>query len=562
MKKETIVNLIKEVNSKLKNKTLSDMLINKVNEYHANDLSESKIFKNLLTDITGLNASIKSKEITDILESYSKFNVPEKMTLTNLANESGLFKLLTGVRASNSFANPVIKNAVQIVENQLSSLPEFRVLPLFIETLRPHAYDASIKAAVSEASSYLTKNACKVMLLNAIFELSQVPSKVYGTTISILEQSLLDNQISSDSLKMKLHESANMPFVKKMLNTLSMLESKSSGAFNLGTGSNNTTISALIAPSVVTNEKSIITVLNDRFVEIKSNEIKFLEPKNVFENHADFYNYVINFSQMKFTPTNEGIKTKFRNTQLEFKNEGVSVSAYINRTKVDPSAPINYSDMFLMENLDSKNKVATLFEGINYMTSLDFIKRIEYNNRACNVINIDKKLFVVENNNSGQVLEMNALQFVKYIKENYDQDTSTMFADELDQTSNEINSIDDNKRVVNDDILKLEDALKDVDTSIADTTDETIIESAMDLRFTIEKNINALREKYILLDSQKQALLEHNIVSNTKRFNMDDKIQTKDGRFGKVRGVDTSSSRYIVAFEDGKVLPVTESELI
>lgn len=562
MMKDKIVSLLKDVNSKFKNKTLSKILLEKVNLYHSDDVSESEIFNKLLDDISGINSAVNNKEVSSIVESYAKFKQPKKFTITNMANEAGLFKLLTGIRASNSFADPVIKQAVSIVENNLSSYPEFRVLPSFIETLKNFSYDSNVKKAVNEAQSYLTKNSAKILLLNSIYELRLVPTNTYSSTIAILEQSLLDNQFSHDALKMKLHESAKMPIVQKMLNTLAMVESKNNSTFNLGNGSHHTTISPLIAPSIVTNESSIITVLDNRFVEIKKDGVTFMEPKTIFENHSDFYNYTINFSKLGFKPSEDGIKASFRKTNIEFKNEGATVSAFINRNKIDPKKAINYSELFLLESIDSKNSVSSLFEKIDFMTSLDFIKNIATSSKTCSVVSIDKNLFVIENNNSGQVLQMNALQFVKYIKENYGHDTTELFTDELDQTTQDISSIDDSKRMVNDDIAKLDQALNDVDTSIQDTEDEAVIEAAMDLRFKIEKSINTLREKFIQLESDKQRLLEHNIVSTTKRYNMNDNVQTKDGRFGKVRGVDTSTGRYMVAFEDNKVLPVTESELV
>ena len=562
MEKQTIVNLIKAVNSKLKNKTLSNMLVGKVNTYHQSNMSESDIYSNLLDDISGLNETLKNPELTAIVETYSSFKTTEKITLKNLVNESGLTKLVTNLKASNSFADPVIKQKIQKLEEQLGTFPEFRVIPSFIETLKPHAYDSSVKEAITEAKNYLDKNGAKVVILNAIFEFKNVPTDTYSKTVSILEQALLDDQISVDALKMKLHSSANMPAVKKMLNHLSLVEGKTNKSFNLGTGTYNTDITPLIAPSVITNESSIITVLNNRFVEIKKDSVSFIEPKQVFETQNAFYNYVINFSKLGFTSVNEGVRTKFRQTEIEFKNEGTSVVAYINKKKVDTSASINYADLFLMENMATKNMVAELFENIKYMTSLDFVKNIKTPNKSCNVVSIDKNLFVIENDNSGNVLNMNALQFVKFIKENYGHDTTELFTDELDSSSNEINGIEDEKRIVNDDILKLEQSLEDVDTSIADTNDEAIIESAMDLRFNIEKHLNSLREKYIVLESKKKAILEHNIISTTKRHNMGDSIKTKDGRHGKVRGVDTSTGRYMVAFEGGSILPVTESEIV
>jgi len=562
MAKQTIINLIKAVNSKLKNKTLSNMLVGKVNTYHTEGISEGEIFNKIYADVAGMNESLKNEEITAILEEYSQHKYTEKFTIKNLANEAGLFKLLTGIRASNAFADPIVKTAVGKIEESLSSQPEFRVLPTFIEGLKGFSYDSTIKNAVTEAQVYIEKNANKLVLLNAIYEFKLVPTKTYTNTIAILEQALLDNQYSVDTIKMKLRDSINMPAVKKMVNNLSIVEGRMTSSFNLGVGTNLTNINALVAPSIVTKDRSIITILDNKFVDIKENEVKFIEPKYVFENHLDFYNYCINFSKLGFAANNDGVSAKFRNTNIEFKNEGTSVAAYINNKKIDSAKSVNYTNLFIMENIGTKNMVSMLFENSKYITSLDFVKNIVTPTKSCSVISINEKLFVIENDNSGRIYMMTAPQFVKFVKENYDHDTTALFSDELDNHSNSINSIDDQKRVVNDDILKLEASLAEIDESLTQTEDEEIVEQMTELRFRVEKTINELRDKYVSLDSEKTALLEHNILSTTKKYKLDDSVKTIDGRHGKVRGVDTSTGRYMVAFEDNRVLPIKENELV
>lgn len=561
MEKSLIVNLIKEVNSAVKNKSLSEMLVSKANSYHQEGLSESEIFAKVLADVSGLNQAIKNTAVTQIVENYNKFKVAEKFTMRNLANEAGLFKLLTGIRASNAFADPVIKTTVTKLEEALAQYPEFRVIPTFIELLKPFSYEPSVKQAIQEAHTYMSKNGTKLILLNSIFEFSIVPSNVYKNTITILEQALLDNEYSVDSLKMKLRESLEVPTIKRMISNLSLVESKANNGFNLGIGSNRTSVDSSILPVIKVNE-GIITILNNRFVQISEKETKYLEPKFVFENHGDFYSFVQNFVNLKFTSTNEGIRTKFRNTEVEFKNEGAGVSTYINKKKIEDLKKVNYSEIFIMENVNSRKSIAHVFENTQYMKSLDFIKKISTPDKSCQTVQVGGKLFILENDNSGQIIEATPAQFVKYLKENYDYDTTPMFDDQIESEGQEIHSIDTQKEHVDGEIKELEHALSDLDSSTAGVEDEDVLEKAHDLRFAIEKNINSLKEKYIQLENQKKALLEHNIISSTKKYNLDDQVQTIDGRFGKVRGVDGSTSRYMVAFEDGKIRPVQESELL
>jgi hypothetical protein len=560
MKKDIIVNLIKDVNSKIRNKTIAEMLVSKANDYFGKNLNESEIFNKMLADITQLNATIKNKEVSELVENYSKFKETDNVTIKKLASEICLPCKLATLKSSNAFSDPVIKTAISRIEETLKTTPEFRAIPAFIETLKPHAYAPEVKAVIQETQDYVAKNSSKLILLNSIYEFNMVPTNSYADTVKILEQALLDGQTSVDSIKMKLREKLEIPAIKRLVNNLSLVESRNTKGFNLGLGNGSTAISSIIVPAVKVNE-GILTVLNNRYVKISEGMVSYVEPKEVFESYNDFYTFTTNFVNMKFSDTRDGIRAKMRNMEVEFKNEGADLSVYINNKKVEDVKKVNYSELFVMESGSTKNMVSQVFENSDMIKSLDFIKKLAKSDKTAIAVNLESKIFVLENNHSGQVLEMTPVQFVGYVKENFDYDASPMFADMIDGTQMEVDSIEAEKDTINSDIAKLETAAQELDFTEEDA-DPEILEKANDLKFAIEKNINSLKERYIQLETKKKALLEHNIISSTKKHNLDDQIMTRDGRAGKVRGVDGATGRYMIAFEDGKILPIKESEIV
>src|SRR5438094_617880 len=112
MKKELIVNLIKEVNSKLKNKTISGMLVEKANSYHTEGLSESEIFQKVLADVKDLNAAVKNAEVAEIVENYKKYELTETATIGKMSSEAGLAKMLAVIKASTAVGDPVVKTTI------------------------------------------------------------------------------------------------------------------------------------------------------------------------------------------------------------------------------------------------------------------------------------------------------------------------------------------------------------------------------------------------------------------------------------------------------------------
>lgn len=561
MKKDLIVNLIKEVNTKVKNRTISNMLVEKANAYHAEGMNEISIFSSVLQDVRGFNESLKNSDVTELIEKYSKFEKAPAITLTRMMNECGLTQSIKRIQGNSIYADPVIRTSVDRLAESIKTGPEFRFIPSFIELLKPFSYDKTIKTAVEEAHSFLQKNSTKLLLLNSIFELKLIPSNMYQKVVAILEQSLLDNAYSADSIKMKLREQLDIPIVKRIVNDLILVESKQTKQFSLGIGSDSTMIESVITPSIKHNG-TVIALLNNKFVSISEKEVTMTDPE-IFKDEAliEYYNFCLAFSNVGFKPKNESIHAKLKNIEIEMKNEGQDLALYINKAKVKDLNNINFGGIFLMENTDTRTQVASILNNLKFVTSLDFIKHITNESLGCYIINLEKSIFVLENTAPTSIQKMNGSQLYEFMLKHYNYNISAIVESELTEKDKNVLALEKKKAEITENIKKLESSLNNLDEALLKNLNDDDVDTVKDLRFTIEKKITSLKEEYISIDQQKKKLFETEILKDPKSHSIQEEVKLKDGRFGKIVGVDTAAGRYMVKTEDGKISPMRGTDI-
>ena len=71
---------------------------------------------------------------------------------------------------------------------------------------------------------------------------------LYKDACALLEQALLEGIETADGIKMKLRSFSNLPVVSRLINTVSMLEAKTDGTFNLGIGNGDAQVKPIVAP--------------------------------------------------------------------------------------------------------------------------------------------------------------------------------------------------------------------------------------------------------------------------------------------------------------------------
>jgi phage shock protein A len=131
----------------------------------------------------------------------------------------------------------------------------------------------------------------------------------------------------------------------------------------------------------------------------------------------------------------------------------------------------------------------------------------------------------------------------------------TLLENELDGVDKEIDAIEKQKDQLQENITKLEESIKSLDASLTKNLNEEDAAQVVDQKFVIEKQINAFKDQYVTLEAKKKKLYETQTITMGKNYNIDETVQLKDGRTGKVTGVDKHAGRYMVRTEDGKISP-------
>lgn len=561
MNRNTTVSLIKQFKFEVKNQTLSDMLVVKANEHIAKGLTESEVFSAVLKDVRDLNESLKIEALNETIEKFSKFEKAPAMTVQVMMKECGLAKSIRSIKEAQIYADPIIRTTIDKISESLTRIPEFRFIPHFIEALKPFGYDPTVKSAVTEAFEFMQKNSTKLIVLNAIHEMQAVPSKMYSGIVSILEQSLLDNVYTADALSMKLREQLSIPIVKTLITNLSLVEGKINKSFNLGLGNSNVLVEAVIAPCTKI-DGGVIILLNGTLFTVSENEVRFASETEKTESVNEFYTFCQNFVRLGFKHTKDSIKaSNLRNIEFEMKNEGADLNLYLNKQKIEDSKKINYSSIFLMENGTSRQFLANIFENLNYVNSFDFIKLLVAENKSSFIVNLSKDIFIIENSSNPTITKVNPTQLHKYVLENYKYDIRSLYESELSDLEKEISDIDAEKKELTENIEKLETSIKTLDESLSKNLEADDAAKVTDLKFVIEKQIIAMKNKYIDLESKKKKLFETETFSSNKNYKIHEKVKLKDGRFGEINGVDTHAGRYMIKTEDGKIAPYRSNDI-
>lgn len=561
MNRNTTVSLIKEFQALVKNQTLSEMLRVKANDYMQQNLNESDVFTAVLNDIKDLNATLKVDALSETIDRYSKLEKAPAVTVSRMMQECGLSRSIVAIKESNIITDPVIKTVVSRIEESLKKVPEFKFIPSFIESLKPFAYDASIKKAITEASEFMQQNATKLIVLNSIFEMKSVPSNMYNSIVSILEQALLDNNYSADVISMQLRERVDIPTVKTLINDLSHIEGRATGKFNIGVGNNNVLVESVIVPSTKVGQ-GVMMLLNGYLYTVTESEVRFANETDKGEAVNEFYTFCQNFVRLGFKHTRDSIKaSNLRNIELEMKNEGANLNLYLNKQKVSDTKNINYAELFVMENSGTRQFVSNVFENLSYVNSLDFVKLMVSESKSAYLVNLGTETFIVENSSNPTITKMNNVQLHKYVLESFGYDMKSLFENDLNDVEEKVDAIDKKKESIEDNIKKLEESIKTLNDSLAKNLNEEDANKVIDLKFVIEKQINAFKDQYVALEAEKKKLFETQTITQGKNYNINETVRLKDGRAGKVIGADKHAGRYMVRTEDGKVNPYKSSDL-
>jgi hypothetical protein len=100
---------------------------------------------------------------------------------------------------------------------------------------------------------------------------------------------------------------------------------------------------------------------------------------------------------------------------------------------------------------------------------------------------------------------MEGLAFHNYVMEKFNYDVSEMYAIELEEREQFVRQIEEDKKSVEIDLSKLEKTMAQVDEALSDPgLSEEYHNQLSDLKVSIEKNVNSLKNHYIELEQSKK----------------------------------------------------------
>jgi peptidoglycan hydrolase CwlO-like protein len=100
---------------------------------------------------------------------------------------------------------------------------------------------------------------------------------------------------------------------------------------------------------------------------------------------------------------------------------------------------------------------------------------------------------------------MKDLTFHNYVMENFKYDVSELYSIQLEERDAKIKELNSEKSVIEANLEKLEKTISQINEALSDVTiSADNKEKLNELRMSIEKNVNALKNQYILVDQSKK----------------------------------------------------------
>ena len=507
--------LIQELTNELKsNQNVSDsivvrMVLESINNSALLGVPSAQILEASLSNLSDLADATMNESLKEIVAKFMKMAENPTKRLQDMAKEAGIELKIKALKESSIYKDPTFKYSLSVVEQKLTVTPEFRVIGLLIEALSSFSYDTEVSDTIDSLNSYVNENRAKLEVINAIFEMRQTGAVLYSDAINQLETCLLENTFSADVIKMKLRGKSNIPVINRLVNTLSMVEAKAEGRFNIGVGNGDARVKSVVAPFYKVSESSAIVFVDNKFVKLTEDESPVQISTEEISEHVEFIELCEAFSNLNFRDKESEIVTKGRALEVAFAvNETGTLTLKINGSVVEDLTRIELSEIFLMEQLETRAQFVKLFNGLDMIVNLEFAKKL-VNERLDSdsiVFTLGEEIYVFEKyGNTRVVKKMEGLAFHNYVMERFNYDVSELYAIELEEREQFVRQIEEDKKNVEMDLAKLEETIAKLDEALRDETlSEEYQTQLSDLKISIEKNVNTLRNHYISLDQSKK----------------------------------------------------------
>lgn len=498
-----------KTNPKFKDSAVVRVVLESINNSTLLGVPSDQILETALTNLDELSTATVNEDLKEVVANFRKLAEKPTKRLQDMTKEAGIKMKMTMLKESNVAKDPTFAHILNEIGRLLQNVPEFRAIGPVYEALNKYSYSPEVAQVLTDLTTYVNENRAKLEIMNAIFEMRQTSGMMYREPISILEETLLAQQFESDTIKMKMRGHVEMPVVKRLVNTLSMVEAKTQGKFNIGLGNSEVKVKAVIAPFHKLDEASAIVLIDNAFVKLTEDEDPIALPVEEAQKYPEFYALCEAFARLNFQERNNEIFCHGRNLEIAFAiNEANNLQLKINNKIVDDLTKIDLSQIFMMEQVDIRANLVKVFNGLEMIGNLEFAKRLvnERLNSDAIVFTIgDQQLVFEKLGNTRVIKKMHGLAFHSYVMENFNYDVSELYAIQLGERDATIKQIDEEKAMIDKDLEKLENSVKQLEEALSDTsiTGEHQVQ-LNDLKNAIEKNIVALKNHYITLDQSKK----------------------------------------------------------
>jgi len=244
-------------------------------------------------------------------------------------------------------------------------------------------------------------------------------------------------------------------------------------------------------------------------VKVSENEDPSQVSSEIVEEFPDFFEVCEAFRALNFRNTGSEIVATGRNLTVAFGiNENGTLNLKLNNQVVEKLDQVKFSEIFLMEGLETRNALTKIFDNLDLIVNVEFGKSLlnERLGRDSIVLNLGENIFVFEKLGDSRILKkMKDLTFHSYVMENFKYDISELYSIQLEERDARVKELDSEKTVIERNLEKLEKSISQIEEALKDRAISAEYQDKLnELKMSIEKNVNALKNQYILVDQSKK----------------------------------------------------------
>jgi hypothetical protein len=532
--KDFIHNVITELKSDAttSENALVNMVIESVNNSINKKDSYDTVYTQLKEGLININEHLKIDSISTIISQFSKNENTTESAISAMMKQGNLSEKLASIKESNAYSDPMILAKVdQYTQVLESGQPEFKIYPSFITDFTAHAHEESVQTAITELTNYLAENANNLEVLFNIDAMGGMNERTYGHISKDLKEMLVAESYSADIIDIKYGRS-ELPLVKGLISNLRVLEASQTDSFTLGGGDGNTSVSNTIAPSVKMKNGSVVSYIDDKFIRIAESTktikgdtvhikedgftISTVDPTAIARIKPEFYAVSEAFARLGFKQDGMILETSaVRNFKIGLAfNADDKLDLFVNDSQVESIESINLTESLSMESVEVKEYVKTIFENLDYILNLKFIKNIsnDVTLSESTVFELNGNYFLCKKPDSANRdwNKVDEHEMYTYFKESCNYDISSIFKEAINESIETKRAIEERKALILENIAKLDSSVAEIDEAMkADTLQEGALPKLEKIKEQIGSNIASLKEEYIELDlSKKEASAE------------------------------------------------------